>query len=164
MTVEELKSKRKELGVSRETLADMAKVSIDAIYRAERGFSNPSKDVLDRCEIALSYYEIEFADIIARKKRANVEKVATIAENNARARELGLSYGTYMSYFESGYLETYIKLRNKYIERDKGKNIIASAIGNQSANGTLLGSAVLTDTLEQESKLKDIKDGVQTTV
>lgn len=33
----------------------------------------------------------------------------TIAPDEAAARELGLSYGVYMSYKETGYLEKYIR-------------------------------------------------------
>ena len=70
-------------------------------------------------------------------------KPDTIAADEAKARELGLSYGEYMGYRDTGYLETYIAdLKKK--KPEKG-NIIESNIGGSSRvgkkrNGRLMGS------------------------
>lgn len=46
----------------------------------------------------------------------------TTAEDEAEARLLNISYGTYIAYKETGYLETFKRLK----DRDAGKNIIES--------------------------------------
>ena len=48
----------------------------------------------------------------------------TTAQDEAEARLLNISYGTYMAYKETGYLETFKKQQAK--DRDAGKNIIES--------------------------------------
>lgn len=48
----------------------------------------------------------------------------TTAAEVAEARLLNISYGTYIAYKETGYLETFKKQQAK--DRDKGKNIIES--------------------------------------
>ena len=63
------------------------------------------------------------------KMKARMVVPDTIAEDNARARELGLSYGYYMAYKQMGYLPTYIK-HYKRMQREQGKkvNIILSNV------------------------------------
>jgi len=43
-----IKSRRKELGITQPDLAELAKVSINTLYKLERGQSNPSLDVLNK--------------------------------------------------------------------------------------------------------------------
>lgn len=50
----------------------------------------------------------------------------TTAQDAAEARLLGISYGTYIAYKETGYLETFKKQQAK--DRDAGKNIIESNV------------------------------------
>lgn len=65
-------------------------------------------------------------------KRAALKYPDTLAENEAAARELGLSYGVYMGYCESGYIDTYRKMyRNQQKRAGKRKrreNVIKSGI------------------------------------
>lgn len=51
-----------------------------------------------------------------------------LAKNAAKAKELGLSYGTYMAYLETGYLDEYIE-RRKNAPNDENCNVIVSCIG-----------------------------------
>ena len=67
-----------------------------------------------------------------QRRKAHVAVPDTIAEDNARARELGLSYGYYMAYKQLGYLPTYIK-HYKRMQREQGKNvniILSNVIGS----------------------------------
>ena len=67
-----------------------------------------------------------------QRRKARVAVPDTIAEDNARARELGLSYGYYMAYKQMGYLPTYIK-HYKRMQREQGKNvniILSNVIGS----------------------------------
>lgn len=67
-----------------------------------------------------------------RRRAQHVAVPDTIAEDNARARELGLSYGYYMAYKQMGYLPTYIK-HYKRMQREHGKNvniILSNVIGS----------------------------------
>ncbi len=67
-----------------------------------------------------------------QRRKAHVAVPDTIAEDNARARELGLSYGYYMAYKQMGYLPTYIK-HYKRMQREQGKNvniILSNVIGS----------------------------------
>lgn len=67
-----------------------------------------------------------------RRRAQHVAVPDTIAEDNARARELGLSYGYYMAYKQMGYLPTYIK-QYKRMQREHGKNvniILSNVIGS----------------------------------
>lgn len=52
----------------------------------------------------------------------------TLAEDARKARRLGLSYGQYMAYLQSGYLDTY--LANRMQEKGTGEtvNVIQSNI------------------------------------
>lgn len=65
-------------------------------------------------------------------KRAALKYPDTLAENEAAARELDLSYGVYMGYCESGYIDTYRKMhRNQQKRAGKRKrreNVIESGI------------------------------------
>ena len=45
---ETIKSRRKELGITQPDLAELAKVSINTLYKLERGQTNPSLDVLNK--------------------------------------------------------------------------------------------------------------------
>lgn len=45
---EAIKNRRKELGITQPDLAELAKVSINTLYKLERGQSNPSLDVLNK--------------------------------------------------------------------------------------------------------------------
>lgn len=54
----------------------------------------------------------------------NKDYVNTMAVEEAEARKLGLSYGMYTAYRDTGYLETYI--RNREREEVRDVNIIES--------------------------------------
>ena len=43
-----IKNRRKELGITQPHLAELAKISINTLYKLERGQSNPSLDVLNK--------------------------------------------------------------------------------------------------------------------
>lgn len=58
------------------------------------------------------------------KAKEKPKRKDTTAEDEAEARLLGISYGTYIAYKETGYLETFKKQQKT--DRDKGKNIIKS--------------------------------------
>lgn len=45
---EAIKNRRKELGITQPDLAELAKVSINTLYKLERGQSNPSLEVLNK--------------------------------------------------------------------------------------------------------------------
>jgi len=45
---ETIKNRRKELGITQPHLAELAQVSINTLYKLERGYGNPSVDVLNR--------------------------------------------------------------------------------------------------------------------
>lgn len=45
---EAIKGRRKELGITQLHLAELANVSINTIYKLERGQGNPSLDVLNK--------------------------------------------------------------------------------------------------------------------
>lgn len=75
------------------------------------------------------------------KKKVN--KPDIIARDEAEARELGLSYGEYMGYRDTGYLETYIAaLKKKKPERGNiiEPNICGSSRVGRKRNGRLMGS------------------------
>lgn len=63
-----------------------------------------------------------------RRRAQHVAVPDTIAEDNARARELGLSYGYYMAYKQMGYLPTYIKQYKRMQRQGKNVNIILSNV------------------------------------
>ena len=58
----------------------------------------------------------------------------SLAEREAEARALGLSFGMYMGYLESGYLETYKRMYKKQKLKEalsrESVNIIQSHIGS----------------------------------
>lgn len=62
------------------------------------------------------------------RRKAHAAVPDTIAEDNARARELGLSYGYYMAYKQMGYLPTYIKQYKRMQRQGKNVNIILSNV------------------------------------
>jgi y4mF family transcriptional regulator len=45
---EAIKNRRKQLGITQPDLAELAKVSINTLYKLERGQSNPSLEVLNK--------------------------------------------------------------------------------------------------------------------
>lgn len=45
---ETIKNRRKELSITQPTLAELAKVSTNTLYKLERGQGNPSIDVLNK--------------------------------------------------------------------------------------------------------------------
>jgi transcriptional regulator with XRE-family HTH domain len=45
---ETIKNRRKELNITQPHLAELAKVSINTLYKLERGQGNPSLDVINR--------------------------------------------------------------------------------------------------------------------
>lgn len=73
------------------------------------------------------------------KKKIQAPKRDELAENAKKARELGLSYGTYMGYVETGYIETYMEMMaNRTVEEDA----IRSSIGaGRSHRKTMLTGA-----------------------
>lgn len=62
------------------------------------------------------------------RRKAHAAVPDTIAEDNARAREFGLSYGYYMAYKQMGYLPTYIKQFKRMQRQGKNVNIILSNV------------------------------------
>ena len=65
--------------------------------------------------------------------KAKAKKKDLLAEDERKARELGLSYGTYCAYRDTGYLETYKKRREEELSQEPRKvNIIESNIGGGS--------------------------------
>ena len=60
-------------------------------------------------------------------KKTQPPKHDYLAENARKARELGLSYGEYMGFVESGYIDTYIDHWLSQTAEDG--NIIESSIG-----------------------------------
>lgn len=50
---ETIKNRRKELGITQPHLAELAKVSVNTLYKLERGQGNPSIKVLDKLAIVL---------------------------------------------------------------------------------------------------------------
>lgn len=60
----------------------------------------------------------------AKYTRPEREYVNTMAAEEAEARKLGLSYGMYTAYRDTGYLETYV--RNREREEARDVNIIES--------------------------------------
>jgi DNA-binding XRE family transcriptional regulator len=66
----------------------------------------------------------------------------TTAEDEREARLLGISYGTYMSYKETGYLETFREQQAAALHRDDGKNIIESSIIGAGAAGRRIVASV----------------------
>ena len=64
-------------------------------------------------------------------KRVQLKYPDTLAENEAAARELGLSYGMYMGFCESGYIDTYRKMyrnQQKRVGKKRRENVIESGI------------------------------------
>lgn len=57
--------------------------------------------------------------------------VNTMAAEEAEARKLGLSYGTYIAFRDTGYLDTYIKGRET--KKRKNVNIIESNLSAGSS-------------------------------
>jgi y4mF family transcriptional regulator len=59
MLVEELgniiKTRRKELGISQPHLAELAGISINTLYKLERGYSNPSLEVINKLAEVLGF-------------------------------------------------------------------------------------------------------------
>ena len=45
---ETIKNRRKELNITQPHLAELAKVSINTLYKLERGQGNPSLDIINR--------------------------------------------------------------------------------------------------------------------
>lgn len=66
----------------------------------------------------------------------------TTAEDEAEARLLGISYGTYMSYKETGYLENFREQQAAALHRDDGKNVIESSIIGAGAAGRRMVASV----------------------
>jgi y4mF family transcriptional regulator len=50
---ETIKARRKELGITQPHLAELAGISINTLYRLERGQSNPSLDILNKLALIL---------------------------------------------------------------------------------------------------------------
>ena len=48
-----IKNRRKQLGITQPHLAELAHVSINTLYKLERGNGNPSLDVLDKLATVL---------------------------------------------------------------------------------------------------------------
>lgn len=64
-------------------------------------------------------------------KKLKLKYPDTLAENEAAARELGLSYGMYMGYCESGYIDIYRKMyrnQQKRVGKKRRENVIESGI------------------------------------
>jgi y4mF family transcriptional regulator len=59
-----IKQRRKELGLLQSDLAEMAGVSVNTLYKIERGQGNPSLDVLEK-----------LADIIGMELKLEVKKM-----------------------------------------------------------------------------------------
>ena len=45
---ETIRKRRKELGITQPHLAELAKISTNTLYKLERGYGNPSLDVLNK--------------------------------------------------------------------------------------------------------------------
>lgn len=60
---EAIKNRRKQLGITQPDLAELAKVSINTLYKLERGQSNPSLDVLNK-----------LAEVLGMELRLEVKK------------------------------------------------------------------------------------------
>ena len=77
-----------------------------------------------------SYTSRAYGRISHEKDRP--KPAVSLAEREKEARELGLSYGVYMAYLETGYLEQYKRIYQKTMLKnalEKGKvNIIPSKI------------------------------------
>ena len=60
-----IKSRRKELGITQPHLAELAKISINTLYKLERGQGNPSLDVLNKIgEVLGMELKFEIKEII----------------------------------------------------------------------------------------------------
>ncbi len=72
----------------------------------------------------------------AKKVRTKRRKqLDTTASDEAKARLLGISYGTYMAYKDTGYLETFKERQATELHRDEGKNIIESNLIGAGSQG-----------------------------
>ncbi|MDD4150648.1 MAG: helix-turn-helix domain-containing protein [Bacteroidales bacterium] len=45
---ETIRKRRKELGITQPHLAELAKISTNTLYKLERGYGNPSLDVINK--------------------------------------------------------------------------------------------------------------------
>ncbi len=50
---EKIRKRRKELGITQPHLAELAGVSLNTLYRLERGQNNPSLEILNRLALVL---------------------------------------------------------------------------------------------------------------
>ena len=134
MTGKELKELRLKLGVTKSELSEKTFLSAHAIDNVENGVPGRILGAAEMIEDALKEYQKQ------RGYHCKTKVKVSLADENAEAKKLGISYGLYMAYKETGYLETFIKTQEKYLDRDKDCNVIVSSIGSASANGSFLKS------------------------
>jgi transcriptional regulator with XRE-family HTH domain len=132
-----VKEARKAQGLSLTKLGEMIDGSGSNIGKIELGYT-PTYEVADAlCKALGITYPIEQFKHQKRYKISLAPKKApkpdTLAQDEAKARELGLSYGEYMSHKATGYLETFIKQREKLDAR--GGNVIESNLIGAGASG-----------------------------
>ena len=133
-----VKEARKAQGLSYTKLGEMIDGSGSNIGKIELGHT-PTYEVADAlCKALGITYPIEQFRHQKRYKihlpqKREPKHTDTLAQDEAKARELGLSYGEYMSHKATGYLETYIKQREKLDAR--GGNIIESNVIGAGASG-----------------------------
>lgn len=61
---ESIKSRRKELDITQPHLAELAQISINTLYKLEKGQGNPSLDVLNKIAVVLG---MEFSIQVKKK-------------------------------------------------------------------------------------------------
>lgn len=138
---ETVKAARLAKGISATKLAEIVDYDTATMWKIEHG-DNPSYESAKAiCEaLELEYpldgfrHQRKWLREAATRTRARLDaklkakekpkRKDTTAQDAAEARLLNISYGTYIAYKETGYLETFKKQQAK--DRDKGKNIIES--------------------------------------
>ena len=159
---ETVKAARLAKGISVAKLAEIVDYDTATIWKIEHG-DNPSyesaKVICEALELEYPFdgfrhqrkwlREAASARTGARldakiKAKEKPKRKDTTAKDAAEARLLDISYGTYIAYKETGYLETFKRQQAK--DRDKGKNIIESNVigaGNTGRRRNNVGGSKL---------------------
>lgn len=122
---EKAQEQMKKLNMTYDSLRKLCRGSFVYIREVCQGEKEPTAALAEKMCKAL-HFDWDISEFKGYKKR--VKKKDALVEDEAAARALGLSYGTYCAYKATGYLETYIEQAEKAAKRNKHANIVESSV------------------------------------
>lgn len=121
---EKAEAERIRQAIPYDTLRAMCCMGYNDVKRICQGEKKPTANMAQKICRAL-HFEWDLSKFRGYKSKAVKRDV--LVENERKARELGLSYGTYCVYRDTGYLETYKQQREKQLSQgSRNVNVIES--------------------------------------